>query len=151
MSVERAREERIRPLAPPISIVLLDEIAGRLQELGERILTLAKTQEQLLETTQQMQKTIQQTIPEGFLVPREVSIVDSEIVNLTGEEWYSFSAVNDGPDPVYIGVNTYPEMEVPINKKESYDCPMNKRGSIRTIYLVCGKGKSATVRLYGVK
>jgi hypothetical protein len=145
-------------MAPPPEIVSLEDINIRLKRLNENILklvTLFNENVRMLKASDErlarLEATIREQVPEGIIIPKTVTFSGSTIIDLRTEPWYSFSLFNDGKGDVYVGVNTSPEQNTPIREKESYDCPFGKRGSIRTIYLVCEKGKSATVRIYGVK
>lgn len=64
-----------------------------------------------------------------------------------------FSMFNDGPDEVYPMVNQKipaGARETPLKKGESLDYDA-KRPVIKSIYLVCGKDKSAVVRVFGCR
>jgi len=119
--------------------------------LNEGINKLIELERQNLERLEAVEEAVRETVPEGIVVPRTISVVERETVDFRTEPLFSFSLYNDGDDDVYVGGSTYPEEEVPVKKKESYDCPIRKRGSIKMIYLVCGKGKSTSVRIYGVR
>jgi hypothetical protein len=150
--VERRIEGKVTPSV--LQAVLLDEIAGRLEDLNtsfQVILPMAQSLTRLEQRLAKLEETVKQQIPDGVIVPKTVTFTGSTIIDLRAEPWYSFSLFNDGEGDIYVGVNTSPEQQVPIHRNESYDCPFGKRGSIKTIYLVCEKGKSATVRIYGIR
>jgi hypothetical protein len=158
-----AEERRIirapERMAPPPEIVSLEDINIRLKRLNDNILklvTLFNENVRMLKASDErlarLEAAVREQVPEGILVPMIVTFSGTKIIDLRTEPWYSFSLFNDKDSgDIYVGVNTSPEQEVPIHEMESYDCPFGKRGSIKTIHLVCEKGKSATVRIYGVR
>jgi len=146
-----AETREVRRLAPPPEIVSLEDMNIRLKRLNEGIRELIDLEKQNIQRLERLEKAVEEVTPEGIIVPRTITVTGEEVVDFRAEPLYSFSLYNDGEGDVYVGVNTYPEQEVPIHKRESYDCPIEKRGAIRTIYIVCESGKSATVRIYGVR
>jgi hypothetical protein len=157
-----AEERRIirapERMAPPPEIVSLEDINIRLKRLNENILklvTLFNENVRMLKTSEErlarLEAAVREQVPEGIIVPMTVTFSGTKVIDLRTEPWYSFSLFNDGEGDVYVGVNTSPEQEVPIHERESYDCPFGKRGSVRTIHLVCEKGKTCAVRIYGVR
>jgi hypothetical protein len=149
----RRVEGRVHP--DVLQSVLLDEISGRLEDMNtsfQAILPMVQGFTRLEQRLAKLEEAVREQVPDGVIIPKTVTFSGSTTVDLRTEPWFTFSLFNnkDSGD-VYVGVNTSPEQEVPIHEMESYDCPFGKRGSIRTIYLVCEKGKSCTVRLYGVR
>lgn len=143
-------------MAPPPEIVSLDDINIRLRRLNENISRLIDVMNRSLTRLNNIElaiketaKAVQETVPEGIIIPTTVTVTGEKILNFKAEPLYSFSLFNDGPGDVYVGVNTYPEQTVPIREKESYDCAINKKGAIKQIVLVCPT--SATVRIYAVR
>lgn len=60
---------------------------------------------------------------------------------------FSVSLWNDGPDPVYVGINQSPSKVTPINSGESFHADYNSP-KIETVSLICDEGKNATVRMF---
>jgi len=115
----------------PLQIALLDEIA-------ERLLAI--------------QKYLEESRPEGITEPIEpVLVTDEYRVVRALKPWFSVIIINDGPDDVFVIVNSdrsYDPHRVPVN--EVYNIDM-KRGIIRDVVLWCEKDKKASVRIVGVR
>jgi len=68
-----------------------------------------------------------------------------------GLQWTSVDFVNNGPDPVYISVNTsdFPLASLPVGQTLNVD--LKQHGAIDKVYLRCDQGKTANVDLWVVK
>jgi hypothetical protein len=127
---KRPRAEKKIVLSGPMSVALLDEIA-------ERLCALQRFQEE--------------ERAEGVVEPIEPVSVNEELRHVIApiKPWFSVNVVNDGPDDVYVMVNTEKSFDwhrVP--QGESYRVDM-KRGIIKDLLLKCEAGKTASVRLVG--
>jgi hypothetical protein len=127
-SESTAEHKRLRP--DVLQTALLAEIA-------ERLYTLQRLQEE--------------ERAEGVVEPIEPVSVTGEHRRVVApfKPWFSVNVVNDGPDDVYVMVNTEKSFDwhrVP--KGESYRVDM-KRGIIKDLLLKCEAGKTASVRLVG--
>jgi hypothetical protein len=127
---ESKQEKFVRPEV--LQAALLDEIA-------ERLYTMQRFQEE--------------ERAEGVVEPIEPISVNEEPRRVIAplKPWFSVNVVNDGPDDVYVLVNTEKSFDwhrVP--KGESYRVDM-KRGIIKDLLLKCEAGKTASVRLVGAR
>jgi hypothetical protein len=123
-----AERRRLRP--DVLQTALLDEIAERLYAL---------------------QRFQEEERAEGVVEPIEPISVNEEPRRVVAplKPWFSVNVVNDGPDDVYVMVNTEKSFDwhrVP--QGESYRVDM-KRGIIKDLLLKCEAGKTASVRLVG--
>jgi hypothetical protein len=137
MSVEEHVEsesiaERKRLRSDVLQTALLDEIAERLYAL---------------------QRFQEEERAEGIVEPIEPISVNEEPRRVVApvKPWFSVNVVNDGPNDVYVMVNTEKSFDwhrVP--KGESYRVDM-KRGIIKDLLLKCEAGKTASVRVVGAR
>ena len=123
-------EERKKVKPDVLQTALLDEIAERLLHV-ERMLAEEK--------------------PEGVVEPIEpVSVTETlRRVKAPFKPWFSVSIVNDGPNDVYVIVNSEKSFEwhrVPVG--ETYKVDM-KRPAIKDVLLKCEPGETASVRVVG--
>lgn len=121
--------EQLGKVTPEVvMIVYLDEIAGRIAQLNEKIDLL---------------------IPEGHI--RGIVIPVTDAPQRLGEtDWYSADLFNDGEGDVYI----FDEYELP---RIGADAPLKKGESLKVDlkaktgtqkYIVCPSGQSASVRVF---
>jgi hypothetical protein len=127
---EAKQEKFVRPEV--LQAALLDEIA-------ERLYTLQRFQEE--------------ERAEGVVEPIEPVSINEEPRQVVApvKPWFSVNVVNDGPDDVYVMVNTGKSFDwhrVP--KGENYMVDM-KRGIIKDILLKCEPSKTASVRVVGAR
>lgn len=114
-----AEREKLGPVSPDVlQTILLDEIAGRLEDLGELIKALGSL---TLKMEQQMEK-----IPEGRMRPFEKSITGNtvemwEVIDDVGRKCNSATVYNDGPNEVYICLNDIRDGFQEIKEGESLD------------------------------
>jgi hypothetical protein len=125
-----AERKRLRP--DVLQTALLDEIA-------ERLYTLQRFQEE--------------ERAEGVVEPVEPISVTHEVRRVISpiKPWFDVNVINDGPDDVYVMVNSEKSFEwhrVP--KNETYKVDM-KRGIIKDVLLKCEPGKTASVRVVGAR
>jgi hypothetical protein len=128
--LERKVEGKVTPEV--LQTILLDEIAGRLAEIYE---------------------SMQEERAEGVVEPIEPISVTEEPRRVVAlfKPWFDVTVVNDGPDDVWVMVNTEKSFEwhrVP--KDETYKVDM-KRGIIKDVLLKCEPSKTASVRLVGAR
>lgn len=93
-----------------------------------------------------------ETIPKAKLRPLELTITQNitrlDPTNTYDMPWMTFDLSNDGPDPVYVTINEEELIEkAPLNSGDSLTVDMKKR-NIRKLYLFCGQGNTAQVRIY---
>jgi hypothetical protein len=102
----------------------------------------------------EIKKLLKESQPEGVVDTVEpVTVTDQEkqVTAKLGKKWFSVSIVNDGPDSVWVLVNTdksydWHEMKY----KDTYKVDMNGP-KIKNLLLKCDKGKTAIVRIVGVR
>jgi len=101
--------------------------------------------------------TLRRRVPEGKIHPIKVEVGDKLVPVSTVKPWISADIRNDGPDPVYVMVNEVipphmfpprPPVRIPaLESAEMLSVDM-KEPLIEVIYLICEKGKKATVRIF---
>jgi hypothetical protein len=93
--------------------------------------------------------------PEGEVTDRLVNVTSTvqDVYDeaLQGLFWTTCSAINSGPNNVYIAVNDWVQPEAPLPPGESMNIDFGKRGSIKKIWLKCDNGETAQVRLHAMK
>jgi len=94
--------------------------------------------------------TLRRKVPEGVVEPIKIEVGDKFEELPFPEPWISADIRNDGPDPVYVLVNKErPIRDLPaLEPAESLSVDMVEP-LIRVLYLICDKGKRATVRIFG--
>lgn len=109
---------------------LLYDIAGMIDELKTRF---------------------EETLPEGFVMNYELTVVDEHTIK-AHKPFFSFTLVNDGPDPVYYFVNRRlpAQVETPVNPGE-HSVVDFRRGVIWKIILYCPPGDTASVRIKALR
>ena len=66
--------------------------------------------------------------------------------------WFSFTIFNDGPNPVYMAVNSeYPETNTPLNPGNFLSVDFKKKDSIKQVILNCTQGNVANVRIFAMR
>ena len=127
-----SNEKQVRVEAGPMQVALLNEIAERLYVL---------------------QCIAEEAKPEGVVEPIEPISVSSDVRRVIPpvKPWFSVEVANDGSDVVYVLVN--PEKSFDwhqVLNGETYKVDM-KRPIITEVELKCESGKTASVRLVGVR
>ena len=114
-----------------VNLALLDEIAGRLLE---------------------MKKIMEEEEAFGAVEPIEKFTITSQKIRVTRLKlWMSMTLINDGPNSVFVIVNTdksFDEHEV--LDGETYMIDMH-RPRIADVLLWCHAGETAAVRIVGVR
>jgi len=116
---KRGTGEEIGPLELDVwHGILLDEIAGRMEELGEIMMTIGGLTAKM---EAQMEK-----IPEGRMRPFEKTITGDtierwDVIDDIGRKCSSATAYNDGPDSVWICLNDIRDGFQRIESGESLD------------------------------
>ncbi|MEM3895381.1 hypothetical protein [Thermofilum sp.] len=135
-------------LKPPVSRI--DEILDELKKISDE---LKRASEQMRILSEQMSDLALYLIkPEGISVPINVSVSNILVIDFIkdypNKRLFSISLINDGPDEVYIGVNSV-QTTTPTkaNEAASFDY---KAPRIARLYLYTGPGKTAKVRGEGV-
>lgn len=121
---------KVRPILPPgrekpgpvspdvLQTIYLDEIAGRLEELGELTRALGSL---VLRMENQMEK-----IPQGRMRPFEKAITGNtierwDVIEDVGRECNSATVYNDGPDSVWVCLNDIRDGFQEVKESESLD------------------------------
>lgn len=120
-----------KPRGPPMEIMLLDEIAGKLSDLLD------------FETTRQ---------PEGVTEPIEPIVVsDVRRIVRAVKPWISLMIFNDGPEDVWVIVNSEKSVEPHLVRAgETYN--VNAMGKvIKDTILYCEHGLRSSIRLVGIR
>jgi len=114
-------------LAPPLEIVYLDEIAGRLADLYE---------------------IMKKSEPQGLIQPVTLSATEDLKTYEPPTPWFTVDVLNTGPNTVYIGINDKAKefKAIERNRGFKFDFGMAK---IEKIYYKCNRGETATVDLTG--
>jgi len=127
--VSEPREQQKRLEGVPLQIALLDEIAERLSRIEEKV----------------------RQVPKGVL-PIIVEVKDLCILNfLTNDPFsrlFSLTLYNDGPDPVYPGINIAQSVTM-LKPGEDLRIDLEYPG-IERLYLSVARGKRALIRGFGV-
>jgi len=112
--------------------------AALLDEIAERLLKL--------------ENLMKAEVPEGAVEPIEkFRITETRTPLKLRKAWFSVSIINDGPDSVFVIVNTeksFEEHEVLLH--ETYTIDMH-RALITDILCWCNHGETAMVRIVGVR
>ena len=121
-----AKIQEMGKVTPEIMMIIyLDEIAGRLGELQEKL------------------------IPQGNLQPHTLSVTDSP-QSIGGQDWMSATLYNDGDYDVYL-FDQYQMPRVgydaPIKNGEGINIDFRSRVGTGK-FIVCAPGESATVRIF---
>lgn len=114
-----------------LQVILLDEIASRIGELA---------------------KYQRQDDTEGRMVPITLPVTDVLVDFGCNPPWHSFQAVNDGPNEMFLDVNTSynaVSLNTPLLPGETLLVDYHKP-RITIIYRRCAIGQTATLRLFGV-
>jgi hypothetical protein len=136
-------EATVERMAPPISVVLLDEISIKL--------------DRLLEAQSAVLETLRSQIPKGISMDWE------ETVTLT-DPWYldflkdtpfrplfRIEIINKGPDTVHARVKVREESPYEIDVETDETIPVDvKRAAIEYVNLYVDRDKTATVKILGL-
>lgn len=130
--------------------------SGKLQELIEnRPYVIQILQTQLLYDIagmiDELKTEFEATVPEGFVMNYELTVVNEYTIEAR-KPFFSFTLVNDGPDPVYYFVNKRlpAQVETPVNPGEHSDVDF-RRGVVWKIILYCRPGETASVRVKALR
>lgn len=91
------------------------------------------------------------TVPEGFVMNYELTVVNEYTIEAR-KPFFSFTLINDGPDPVYYFVNKRlpAQVETPVLMGEHSDVDFRK-GVVWKIILYCPPGDTASVRIKALR
>lgn len=140
----RGTEEEVGPLELDVwHGILLDEIAGRLEELGEIMLAIGGLTAKM---EAQMEK-----IPEGRMRPFPKTITSDiverwEIIDDVGRRCSSATVYNDGPDSVWICLNDIRDGFQEVKQGESLDFSF-KHPVIERFFFKSTSGGEASLRI----
>jgi len=127
--MKHANKEGLVKVSPQVlQFILLDEIAGRLAEISEKIGVLGDAQ--------------------GDIEGGEYTITSSGKFIQIPSGWRGMTIVNDGPNSVYISTAGRGRM-APLKKGETLIISI-KRRSIKNIYCWCKSGETATIRIFSI-
>lgn len=149
--------ERLKVKPPPAKIIdptvlqtiLLDEISGRLEDLGE--LT-----QQFRDIAAKMESQMVK-VPEGLTFPVELSITGATIIKYDLEEepdagsrpWYSCTIYSDGPDDCWVRANTPVGRYQKFTEGEAVDIDF-KSPLLKRLFFRCGSATASTaLRILG--
>jgi len=110
---------------------------------------------EVVNSLKEIKNTLEIKTAEGEVFDRKVEVTDA-IKMLYDEKgkglnWTACDITNAGPDPVYIAVNKWIRPESPLLPGLTTNIDFGKRGAIKKLYLVCDKGKRATVHIRVLK
>lgn len=123
------REVDAKASPEAVNIILLDEIAGKLGIMLDRM---------------------QEAEQGGMLHPMTLAVTNVLQEWICSPHWYSVTVINDGPNPVYIDVNreaNAQNLTTPLNITENIVVNYNKP-KIEYLYLRCQPAQTATVRMF---
>lgn len=125
---------------------------------------MVKLLDRMLEEIVQVSKQTKNTedmmraqIPEGVIEPLSTLSVTDQVQNVfppyhtMGKYWFSVKITNDGPDSVYVLINTEKSSNprvIPNDETWGVEFPT---AQIRDIQLWCDSGETASVRITGVR
>jgi len=94
--------------------------------------------------------TLKRKVPEGIVDPIKVEVTDKLVPVKEAKPWIYADIRNDGPDPVYVMINKIisPGVRMPVLEPAGMLSVDMKESLIKVIYLICEKGKKATVRIF---
>lgn len=141
---KRGVEEEVGPLELDVwHGILLDEIAGRMEELGEIMMAIGSLTAKM---EAQMEK-----IPEGRMRPFEKTITgDSvqrwEVIDDVGRKCSSATVYSDGPDSCWVCLNDIRDGFQEIKPGESLDFSF-KHPVIERFFFKCTSDGTANLRI----
>ena len=137
---ERLSGGKVSPEA--MQVMLLDEIAGRLGDVEQR---LVEQNDRIEHIRQEMPRAA-----DGYTDDMTIQVSDSVKPIPLSVPFSSCQFNNDGPSPVFIGVNKQPGMVTPLNAGEQTSIDM-REPKIKELYFVCAQGLTASVRVFMVR
>lgn len=140
-----------------IATVFCDGVCHKEVVIGERqqISPIPPQYDEIVKSLKEIKNTLEIKTAEGEVFDRKVEVTDA-IKMLYDEKgkglnWTACDITNAGPDPVYIAVNKWIRPESPLPPGLTTNIDFGKRGAIKKLYLVCDKGKRATVHIRVLK
>lgn len=101
----------------------------------------------------EINNSINMQIPKGEVTDENVDVTGA-ITELyqqkEGFPWTSFSITNNGPDDVYVSVNTWRQPESPIPVGQTMSVDLKQRSSIKRVYLKCDQGNTTNVDIHAI-
>jgi len=131
-------------MAPPIEVVLLDEIAGRLDDVTTRLDKL----DILNETMAGVKKRLDEQVPKALQGQAEKTVTDEVGSFSPPEPWFSADLSNEGNQTVYYSINDPTREFIPLEKGRKRTVSLS-RALIKTIYFRCDGGETSTLRIIG--
>lgn len=134
-----------------VATVFCDGICHKEVVIGERQDDFSE----VVNSLKEIKNVLEVKSAKGEVFDRKVEVTDA-IKMLYDEKgkglnWTACDITNAGPDPVYIAVNKWIRPESPLPPGLTTNIDLGKRGAIKKIYLVCDKGKRATVHIRVLK
>ena len=126
-------------LAPPLDAVLLDEIAGRLDEVHTALGGLN-------EVMGGVRTRLDEQVPKGLQDQQDVDVSEKLSSYTPPEPLFSADIKNDGDVPVWYALNDATRDFVELKKKEGRVINMG-RALINKIYFKCAAGETSTARI----
>ena len=132
-------------LAPPLDVALLDEIAGRMDEVHD---ALTKELPELRKTMEGVKQRLDDQVPKGLQDQEDVDVSEALSSYSPHESLFSADIKNDGDVSVWYALNDATLDFVELKKKEARTISMG-RPLINKIYFKCHAGQTSTVRITG--
>jgi len=134
-----------------IATVFCDGICHREAVIGEKQADFSE----VVNSLKEIKDTLEIKTAKGEVFDRKVEVTDTIKMLYDkkgrGLNWTACDITNAGPDPVYIAVNKWIRPESPLAPGLTTNIDLGKRGAIKKLYLVCDKGKKATVHIRVLK
>lgn len=139
--------ERIRP--DVLLIALLDDMVYKLGSLESVLGEIRKTLNESSKKIDKVNAFLDDTAYKGDTKIVKKTITGDGSTNvkipITGK-WYEYTLANDGPDDAYIESSKKSMSDTSINSGDQITVK-SKRGSTKPLWIRCGKGETASVRI----
>ena len=132
-------------LAPPLDAVLLDEIAGRLDEVHTALTTELP---ELRKSMDGVKQRLDDQVPKGLQDQQDVDVSENLSSYSPPEPLFSADIKNDGDYSIWYSLNDATRDFVELKKKEARVVSMG-RALITKIWFKCSAGETSTVRITG--
>lgn len=132
-------------LAPPLDAVLLDEIAGRLDEVHA---ALTSELPELRKSMDGVKSRLDEQVPKGLMDQEDITVTDAMNSYTPPEALFSADIKNDGDYSIWYVINDVTRDFVELKKKEARVVSMG-RPLINKIWFKCAANETSTVRVTG--
>lgn len=143
----RRIEGKVTPEA--LEVILMDEIAGRLEDLTRMMQTLIDRVVELGDSIEHMRAEMRK-VPVGIQEDFLVEVSDKMVKLDFPEPFFCCNIYNNGPDPVYHALNTTSFGSATISAHEDLQIDLHAP-KIRSLAFKCDPGCSAVVRVFAVR